>query len=33
MYAHGLLARRHPMPTPIAPRIIVAQHAWMELHT
>src|SRR5215467_782317 len=33
MYSHGLLARRHPMPTPIAPRIILAQNARVELHT
>src|SRR2546425_504138 len=33
MISHGLLARRHPMPTPIAPRIILAQNARVELQT
>src|SRR5215471_3445542 len=33
MHSHGLLARRHPMPTPIAPRIILAQNARVERHT
>src|SRR3989441_4066737 len=33
MISHGLLARRHPMPTPIAPRIILAQNAQVELQT
>src|SRR5712692_7831155 len=31
MISHGLLARRHPMPTPIAPHIILAQNARTEL--
>src|SRR5438128_9100445 len=33
MISHGLLARRYPMPTPIAPRIILAQNAQVELQT
>src|SRR2546426_12508501 len=33
MNSQGLLARRHPMPTPIAPPIILSQHARMELQT
>src|SRR5467141_3583869 len=33
MISHGILARRHPMPTPIAPRIILAQNAQLELQT
>src|SRR6266478_8491033 len=33
MTSHGLLARRHPMPTPIAPRIILAQNARVDLPT
>src|SRR5215813_12712162 len=33
MHSQGLLARRHPMPTPIAPRIILAQKAQVELQT
>ncbi len=33
MHSQGLLARRHPMPTPIAPRIILAQNARVELQT
>src|SRR4030095_1605661 len=33
MSSHGPLARRHPMPTPIAPRIILAQNTRLELHT
>src|SRR6266446_1281201 len=33
MTSHGLLARRHPMPTPIAPRIILAQNARVDLQT
>src|SRR5512145_2652458 len=33
MLSHGLLARRLPMPTPLAPRIIVAQNARVELQT
>src|SRR5438552_1004062 len=31
MHSQGLLARRHPMPTPIAPPIIVAQNARTNL--
>src|SRR5882724_12731867 len=31
MHSQGLLARRHPMPTPIAPRIILAQNARADL--
>src|SRR3977135_2726598 len=33
MNSHGLLARRHPMPTPIAPRITLAHKARLELQT
>src|SRR2546427_9052355 len=33
MHSQGLLARRHAMPTPIAPRIILAQNARLELQT
>src|SRR5215475_4362274 len=33
MLSHGLVARRHPMPTPIAPRIILAQNARVDLQT
>src|SRR5215471_16620519 len=33
MISHGLLARRHPMPTPIAPRIILAQNPSRDLQT
>src|SRR6266567_6927759 len=33
MLSQGLLARRHPMPTPIAPHIILAQNARAELQT
>src|SRR5207249_2701874 len=33
MISHGILARRPPMPTPIAPRIILAQNAQWELQT
>jgi DDE superfamily endonuclease/Homeodomain-like domain len=33
MNSHGLLARRHPLPTPMAPRIIFAQNARVELQT
>src|SRR6266436_4302607 len=33
MHSQGLLARRHAMPTPIAPRIILAQNAQVELQT
>src|SRR5437016_8057585 len=33
MHSHGLVARRPPMPTPIAPRIILAQNARVELQT
>src|SRR5215472_4687248 len=33
MHSQGLLARRHPMPMPIAPPIILAQKAQVELHT
>src|SRR5438445_7151314 len=33
MISHGILARRPPMPTPIAPRIILAQNAHWELQT
>src|SRR5437867_1814574 len=31
MNSQGLLARRHPMPTPIAPRIILSQNARRDL--
>src|SRR5262245_21751667 len=33
MSTHGPLARRHPMPTPIAPRIILAHNTRLVLHT
>jgi transposase len=33
MHSHGLLARRHPLPTPIAPPIIVSHHARTDLQT
>src|SRR5437899_3622759 len=33
MNSRGPLARRHPMPTPIAPRIILAQNAREDLQT
>src|SRR5437667_4557879 len=33
MISHGILARRPPMPTSIAPRIILAQNAQWELQT
>jgi hypothetical protein len=33
MRSHGLVARRHPRPTPLAPRIIVAQNTQEDLHT
>src|SRR5882724_604163 len=33
MNSQGLLARRHPMPTPIAPHIILSQNARTDLQT
>jgi hypothetical protein len=33
MNTHGLLARRPPMPTPLAPRITLSQNARTALHT
>src|SRR5713101_552224 len=33
MNSQGLLARRHPMPTPIAPPIILSQNARTDLQT
>src|ERR1700704_6542051 len=33
MHSQGLLARRHAKPTPIAPRIILAQNVRVELQT
>jgi len=33
MSSHGLVARRRPLPTPIAPRLMLAQNAQADLHT
>lgn len=33
IYSRGFVARRAAMPTPLAPRIIVAQNAQEDLHT